>query len=129
MIVQNLTSIEAYKLIQSIPTAILIDVRTNKEWQEEGVPLLNDQSNVLLLSWRQLPDMTHNHSFIQEILTTIHDDKTQLFFLCRSGTRSSEAANFVSNHGYLRCYNITDGFVGNLQEKGWKNNKLPWKML
>ncbi|ARD86528.1 sulfurtransferase [Rickettsia sp. MEAM1 (Bemisia tabaci)] len=37
------------------------------------------------------------------------------------------AANFMANIGYKNCYNIIDGFEGNLQNKGWKQNNLPWQ--
>lgn len=50
-----------------------------------------------------------------------------LYFLCRSGHRSLMAANFMANIGYKNCYNIIDGFEGNLQNKGWKQNNLPWQ--
>jgi len=50
-----------------------------------------------------------------------------IFFLCRSGYRSFIAANFIANMGYKNCYNISDGFEGNNQNKGWKQNNLPWQ--
>ncbi|WP_316353484.1 rhodanese-like domain-containing protein [Candidatus Trichorickettsia mobilis] len=129
MTVRNLTSIEAYGLMQTTLGSMLIDVRTDKEWQENGVILNNKHNIILLLSWRILPDMVQNPSFVEEMSIKVNDYHTHLFFLCRSGVRSFEAANFITNHGYLNCYNIVDGFLGGEHGKGWKNNNLPWQVL
>ena len=130
MTVQNITAVEAYKLMKIIQNSVLIDVRTEKEWKEGGVVTLDHEFvKILLLSWRLLPDMVLNQSFIKEISAKILDNSANLFFMCRSGVRSFEAANFVLQHGYLNCYNISDGFESNQNDYGWKNNNLPWRML
>lgn len=53
--------------------------------------------------------------------------------MCRSGDRSSRAANLLADLGYARVYSVVDGFEGPLNEKtgrrdlgGWKNEGLPW---
>ena len=58
---------------------------------------------------------------------------TPMFFLCRSGGRSLDAAIAVAAEGYNYCFNITGGFEGDIDEKsqratihGWKYANLPW---
>lgn len=53
--------------------------------------------------------------------------------ICRSGDRSSRAANLLADLGYTRVYSVVGGFEGPLNEKtgkrdlgGWKNAGLPW---
>lgn len=53
--------------------------------------------------------------------------------MCRSGDRSSRAANLLTDLGYTRVYSVVGGFEGPANEKtgmrdvaGWKVSKLPW---
>jgi len=56
-----------------------------------------------------------------------------IVLMCRSGERSSRAANLLADLGYKRVYSVVGGFEGPLNEKtgrrdlgGWKNAGLPW---
>ncbi|HJD56043.1 MAG TPA: rhodanese-like domain-containing protein [Rickettsia endosymbiont of Pyrocoelia pectoralis] len=128
MSVQNICSTEAYNILAANKEAFLVDVRTEEEWQKVGVPSLENRRNLIFLSWQLSPFMELNKEFEDDFLSAI-DDKisSKIFFLCRSGHRSLTAANFIANIGYKNCYNIKDGFEGNLQSKGWKQNNLPWQ--
>jgi rhodanese-related sulfurtransferase len=52
--------------------------------------------------------------------------------MCRSGDRSSRAANLLTDLGYKRVYSVVGGFEGVWDEKankrvgGWKGSGLPW---
>ena len=52
--------------------------------------------------------------------------------ICRSGERSSRAANLLADSGYTRVYTVVYGFEGELSDSGrhnlngWKNANLPW---
>ncbi|MEP6607771.1 MAG: rhodanese-like domain-containing protein [Burkholderiaceae bacterium] len=52
--------------------------------------------------------------------------------ICRSGERSSRAADLLANSGYSRVYTVVYGFEGELSDagrrnlNGWKNAGLPW---
>ena len=119
MKVQNISSIVAHDLLMDIKKSVLIDVRTEKEWQEVGVPAID---KLILLTWRELPNMAINQEFEAKLTSQVHNKDTALFFLCRSGARSLEAANFANNIGYSNCYNIIDGFEGSPYGAGWKQN-------
>ncbi|MGI4752342.1 MAG: rhodanese-like domain-containing protein [Janthinobacterium lividum] len=128
MLVQNICSKEAYNMLVSNNNTFLVDVRTEEEWKNVGVPSLSNKNNVIFLSWQLSPFMELNKDFEDKFLSIIDDKMSNIiFFLCRSGHRSLMAANFMANIGYKNCYNIIDGFEGNLQNKGWKQNNLPWQ--
>ncbi len=52
--------------------------------------------------------------------------------MCRSGDRSSRAANLLTDLGYKRVYSVVGGFEGVWDDKGekrvggWKGAGLPW---
>ena len=52
--------------------------------------------------------------------------------MCRSGDRSSRAANLLTDLGYKRVYSVVGGFEGVWDDKankrvgGWKGSGLPW---
>jgi rhodanese-related sulfurtransferase len=65
-----------------------------------------------------------------------------LFFICRSGSRSLHAANSIQFHinkklelkDKINCFNVRFGFEGDLSKdnrrgnlNGWKFSDLPWK--
>jgi rhodanese-related sulfurtransferase len=56
-----------------------------------------------------------------------------LLLICRSGVRSRDAAVALTSAGFGPCYNISDGFEGDLDgakhrgiSNGWKVADLPW---
>ena len=62
------------------------------------------------------------------------DKDTTLLFLCRSGARSKAAAIAMTDLGFTRAYNVSEGFEGNLDgnghrgvAEGWKAAGLPWQ--
>lgn len=77
--------------------------------------------------------MQVNPVFAQELQRVVGDKHMALFFLCRTGGRSQEAAIAMTQVGYTRCYNVTDGFEGPADGNGqrgtiagWKAEGLPW---
>lgn len=128
MDVKNITSSLAASLLKELDNSILIDVRTKEEWKEVGIPDI-EINRLLLLTWRREPHMIINSDF-RATLVSIQPDKTSImFFICRSGVRSYEAANFALSLGYNNCYNIWDGFEGGVNGPGWKQNNLPFRIL
>ncbi len=59
-----------------------------------------------------------------------------IIVMCRSGSRSSKAANLLADRGYTKVYTLPEGYEGDKAKKGdakgqrvvngWKNNGLPW---
>lgn len=124
---------QAWQILSSDPIAQLVDVRTNSEWEQVGVPNLTSlNKETLKISWRSLPDMAINDKFISNLQTKISSQQTPLLFLCRSGGRSNEAASVMAQYGYNQCYNVEGGFEGcrfqdGSEIKGWRAENLPWE--
>ena len=126
MNVKNLNSIESYEELRKLDQAFLVDVRTAREWQDDGIPDISDtKSELILLSSNLLPNMDFNEDFISELSSICSDKNAHIFFICKSGVRSNNCANLMIKMGYRNCYNIVDGFK-NHYGGGWKTNNLPW---
>ena len=128
---------EAWQLLQQ--GALLIDVRTDAEWNFVGLPDLTLLGkDPLLVSWQAYPDMDLNPHFADDLHRQISDSggvqETPLVFLCRSGARSRAAAITMTRRGFTACYNLAGGFEGDRDRQGhrghvngWKAAGLPWK--
>lgn len=122
----EVTPEEAYQFLQE-HDAILVDVRTPQEWQSVGIA---DVDRCALISWKTLPDFEVNPRFAEEVAAIEGAQKdTPIFFLCKSGGRSLDAAVAMGMQSYRYCFNISGGFEGNLScnQPGWKQLNLPCK--
>lgn len=126
-------------LKQNSSNSYLIDVRSEEEWVETGVADLSSiNKQVTLLSWLIPTPYIHvNDKFIDIINEIIKDKNANLFFICKSGGRSAKAAQAAAQDGYTNCYNVNDGFIGNMFDdnlqdlslNGWVNSNLPRRKL
>ncbi len=114
----------------------LIDVRTTPEWQFTGTPdIFDTKGKFVALSWKLYPSFSVNPQFADALAKEDGIGKdTPLFFMCRSGGRSLDAACAMTAAGYSYCFNITGGFEGDPDadghrggSAGWKAAQLPWK--
>ncbi|OHX14912.1 rhodanese-like domain-containing protein [Chromobacterium sphagni] len=118
---------EAYELLQSLPKAVLLDVRSHAEWQFVGtVP------QAVNIEWRSYPGMVANPNFIAQLTHQV-DPEAVLMVMCRSGARSDEVARLAVNSGYSEVYNVLEGFEGDRDGAGhrnslggWRQRGLPW---
>lgn len=140
-IVTEMSPDTAYAALSDDSTAILIDVRTRPEWSFVGVPDLQGLGRqAILVEWRQYPEMSVNTRFTEAVIDASGGTlPEQIFFICRSGARSYEAAEAVARFAKSQglnalCVNVAEGFEGDLdgerhrgQLNGWKARNLPWK--
>ena len=125
---------DAWQAIQSDPDAVLIDVRTQPEWAFVGLPDLSAAGKQpLLVQWQVYPSMQVNPQFKQQIADAGASSDKKLYFICRSGARSRNAAIAMTQAGYAHCFNIAGGFEGGHDATrhrgttdGWKAAGLPW---
>jgi len=125
---------EAWARLGADSAAVLIDVRTKPEWSLIGVADLSPIGRQpLLVSWQSFPDMAVNEDFVRTVRTSGVADDTAVYVMCRSGARSRAAAQALADAGFSRCFNISDGFEGDPDERhhrgtigGWKAAGLPW---
>lgn len=125
---------EAWEELKKNKKAELVDVRTVAEWTFIGVPDLSGiDKNIRQISWRIYPSMEIDSGFEKKLMSEITDKDTPIYFLCRSGGRSLDAAIAMTASGYNHCYNIAGGFEGEVDGEnhrgkagGWKAENLPW---
>jgi len=129
---------EAWALLQSDPKAQLVDVRTAAEWTFVGVPDLGPVGRkALLVEWQVYPTMGRNAAFEDAVAERLAAAgaaaTTSVLFLCRSGARSQAAARAMTAKGFTKCFNVADGFEGDVdadrhrgRTSGWKASGLPW---
>ncbi len=120
------------------PEAVLVDVRSRAEWAYVGVPVLADLGkSPLLVAWNDFDTGTRVPDFLGRLNAAVEalgvGKDAALYFICRSGSRSRNAAIMATDGGYSHCYNVEDGFEGNLGPDGhratagsWKAEGLPW---
>ena len=116
--IKQIKSSEIKKFIKSNPDTVLLDVRTEDEWNTVGKPYTKDlgiKSFFITISQDQ--------SFLDKVKENINK-KDKVLVICAAGGRSIIAANLLANEGY-NTLNISDGFSGNAQDPGWKNLGLP----
>ena len=123
----EVTPAEALTLLQQAPGAVIVDVRTQAEWDWVGrVP------GAVEIDWVQYPDMTRNPNFVSDLSRQV-DRNALVLFLCRSGVRSRSAASAAIDAGFTAAYNILEGFEGDKDAQnhrgtlgGWCFHGLPW---
>ncbi len=125
---------EAWEMLKADPSAQLVDVRTRPEWTFVGVPDLDKiGKKTIFIAWQVYPAMQVNLTFADEIRSAVPSLETPLLFICRSGARSRAAAEAMTDVGYRSCYNVAEGFEGQVdaerhrgRKAGWKAADLPW---
>ena len=109
------------------PKSILLDVRTNEEWEQIGKP---DGDKIGIKTYflsSQFQGRVVNENFVKEFENLNIDKSYEVLVMCGSGNRSQRAAELLAEKGY-NCLNVSDGFRGDGVEKiGWQNNNLPIK--
>ena len=124
--IQQIKSSEIKNYIKENPSVVLLDVRTENEWNTLGKPKAEDLNSKTyfvtvshdLSNW-QVPDP----NFVENVKKKIIKDK-KILVMCAAGGRSMIAANLLEADGYS-AVNVSDGFSGNGQDPGWKNSGLP----
>lgn len=122
-----LTPKEAQQLLQVAPGVKIVDVRTRAELDWVG-----RISGAVEIEWMTYPGMQANPHFLAQLNQQVEKESLVLF-ICRSGGRSHAAAAAATQAGYTTCYNVLEGFEGDLSEAkhrnvsgGWRAAGLPW---
>ena len=109
--------------------SVILDVRTEEEWNMVGKPdgeALNVKT--LFISLLIGSDRQRNENFTKDFNKKKISKKNNILIICRSGVRSMAAAELLQQQGYKNLINISDGFEGNpATGEGWKKSNLPCK--
>ncbi len=127
----EVTAIQAWQQLLSNSNSMLIDVRTPEEWYSVGEPDISAAGKKLIkLPWKLAPDWRINPNFISQFERYDISRDTVIFFICRSGGRSLDAACEMTRQGWKHCFNVRDGFEGHGASNtlGWKASGLTWKL-
>jgi rhodanese-related sulfurtransferase len=128
---------EAWARLAAEARALLVDVRTKLELQLVGGPdLAGLGREPVQAEW--MTQQGANPGFVGEVKALLAargaDQDTPLYFLCRTGGRSRMAAGQLTREGYTACYNIVEGYEGDLDAHGhrnsitgWRARGLPWR--
>ena len=130
-----MTPADAWAALTQSTNAQLVDVRTQAEWSFAGIASLDSlNKTVKTVSWKFYPNFELNARFVEQLEQTVADKTAPLYFLCKTGGRSTDAAIAATAAGYTQCYNIEGGFEGDIntnhqrvQVNGWKASRLPWQ--
>ncbi len=131
----DLTPQESWDILASNPEAVLVDVRTQAEWNFVGVPDTSELGRApIFVEWTSYPDGELNNRFVQELLEGGVEPSADapIIFICRSGHRSIDAATAATEAGIGPSYNVLQGFEGDMNERGqrghegWRAAGLPW---
>lgn len=122
---------EAFTLLQSNQNIKLVDVRTNAERDWVGRVDIPANQHVAV-QWSTYPGSVSNPDFMEQLSQAATKDSI-LLFLCRSGVRSRHAAKLATEHDFLHCFDILEGFEGDKDASGhrktmngWCKAGLPW---
>ena len=123
--IKQIPSKEIKDYIKNNPKCVLLDVRTKEEWNN-GKP---DGDKIGLKTYflsLQFEGKILNQNFVEEFKNLKIDQNFEILISCGTGGRSQRAAEILTMIGY-KCSNISDGFLGNPENMGWKNSGLPCK--
>jgi rhodanese-related sulfurtransferase len=128
----------AWDALSQSPDAALIDVRSKAEWTYVGVPVLSSVGKkTILVEWDDFTTGALVPDFVGRLKSALAEhgiaDDAPLYFICRSGNRSRNAALAATATGHPQCFNIEFGFEGRLDPErhrntpgSWKAEGLPW---
>ena len=107
--------------VKNNPKSVLLDVRTQEEWDNDGKP---NGDKIGLKTYFLEIRRDAFFDFVQEFNNlNINKDK-EILVICKSGERSQISAELLFRENY-KSINISDGFMGSQEGVGWKKSGLP----
>ena len=121
MTIKQITCKEIKDYLKNNPKSVLLDVRTQEEWNNIGKP---DGDKIGLKTYFLEIRRDDLFDFVQEFKNLNISQDKEVLVICASGERSQITAELLSKENY-KSINISDGFMGSQEGIGWKNNGLP----
>lgn len=133
--VPEISPADTWAALEKDAHAVLVDVRTDAEWNFVGLPELSALGKqVALIPWQIFPTMQLNDHFVEQLRKAGVTAESHVYYICRSGARSLAAAQAAQQAGFPHGYNVADGFEGPVDGQGhrgtvagWKASDLPWR--
>ena len=121
IMIKQITSKEIKDYVKNNPKSVLLDVRTQGEWDNLGKP---DGDKIGLKTYFLEIRRDAHFDFVQEFKNLNISQDKEVLVICASGERSQITAELLSRENY-KSINISDGFMGSQEGDGWKNSGLP----
>lgn len=134
----DLTPREAWDILKADERAVLLDIRTEEEWQYVGMPDTNSIGReTVFVEWVTYPDHEPNLDYLPQLAAAgLEPTNGQpILVICRGAVRSVAAATAMTEAGYSAVYNVLEGFEGPIGDdghrghSGWRAAGLPWYQL
>ena len=119
--IKQLASKDIKDYLTTNPNSVLLDVRTQEEWDNIGKP---DGDKIGLKTYFLEIRRDAFFDFVQEFKNLNINQDNEVLVICASGERSQITAELLSRENY-KSINISDGFMGSQEGDGWKNSGLP----
>jgi len=115
---------DAWQMLLDDERSVLVDVRTETEWRNVGVPDAVETGRPARFVFWTDENGTPNPHFLDQVTDGVDPD-SPILLLCRSGARSNAAAELLIASGYSQAMNIVGGFeMPQEPGSGWKD-QLP----
>ena len=111
--IKHILSKEIKEYLKTKSERVLLDVRTDEEWNMFGKP--DEEKLGLKTYFLTIKD----ENFIKEFNKLLINKNYEIFTLCKVGQRSQFVAELLTKNNY-NCVNISDGF------DGWLSSDLPF---
>ena len=119
--IKQLISKDINNYLTKNPDCVLLDVRTQQEWDTIGRP---DGEKIGLKTYFLEIRRDAFFDFVKEFKNLNINQNKEILVICASGERSQISAELLSRENY-KSINISDGFMGSQEGIGWKKNDLP----
>ena len=119
--IKQLVSKDIKDYLAKSPNSVLLDVRTQQEWDAVGRP---DGDKIGLKTYFLEIQRDAFFDFVKEFKNLNISQDKEVLVICASGERSQITAELLSRENY-KSINISDGFMGSQEGDGWKNSGLP----
>ena len=122
--IKQITCKEIKDYVKKNPKVVLLDVRTQEEWDIIGKP---DGDKIGLKTYFLEIRRDAFFDFVQEFKNLNISKDKEVLVICASGERSQITAELLLRENY-KSLNISDGFEGSQEGIGWINCGLPCKI-
>ena len=119
--IKQITCIEIKDYLKNNPKSVLLDVRTQEEWDNDGKP---DGDKIGLKTYFLEIRRDAFFDFVKEFKNLNINQNKEILVICASGERSQISAELISKENY-KSINISDGFMGSQEGVGWQKSGLP----
>jgi rhodanese-related sulfurtransferase len=122
--IKQIPSEKIKEYLKANTNCILLDVRTKEEWNADGRPNGDKIGLKTHFITMQFSDGSFNEDFYNEFTKLNIKQDCEILTMCMGGVRSQMAAEILTQKNF-KCSNVSDGFLGNNENLGWKKNNLP----